>query len=108
VTSAKFWGDGGVKGNLTLTPPFEVLHALAELVVGKMYERPCFAKLLGDSGLILCVSDIDEGIEAFGQELHVMAEAFDQHSGVPLHFVKALINRIEPSVNPFEAPIVSV
>ena len=97
-----------MKGNLTLTPPFEILDALTELVIGQVDEGAGFAKLLGDSGLILCVSDIDEGIEAFGQELHFMAETFDQHSGVPLHFIKALINRFEPPVNPFEAPIVSV
>jgi hypothetical protein len=46
--------------------------------------------------------------ERLGHKLDVMAETFDQHFGVPLHFIKALINRFEAPVNAFEAPIMPV
>ena len=78
--------------------PFEVLYALAELVVGKMNESPCFAKLLGDGGLILRVSDIDEGIEAFGQELHFMAKPFHQHAAVALDLFDPIIHFVEAPI----------
>src|SRR5439155_2347235 len=58
--------------------PFEVLDALTELVVGDMGEGARFGELLGDIGWVLRVSDINEGIEAFGQKVHLMAEPFDQ------------------------------
>src|SRR5439155_24934807 len=62
--------------------PFEVLDALTELVVGEMDEGARFAELLGYIGLVLRVSDINEGIEAFGQKVHLMAEPFDQYPAI--------------------------
>ena len=88
------WGERILRGPV----PFEVLDSLAELVVGKMDESARFAELLGYIGLILRISDINEGIEAFGQKVHLMAEPFDQYPAMALDLVDPVIYFIEPAV----------
>jgi len=50
---------------LVRSVPFEILYALAELVVGKMDESPCFAKLLLN-GLMADMLSLNMGRQAFG------------------------------------------
>src|SRR2546425_4837145 len=90
------WGtvlSGG--GTLCLSLPFEVLDALAELVVGQMDEGLGFSELLSNGGLVLGVPAFDEDSEALGHKLNLIAEPFDQHAGVTLQLIKALIDRNE-------------
>ncbi|TLY22505.1 MAG: hypothetical protein E6K68_02765 [Nitrospirae bacterium] len=63
-----------------------------------MDESAGFAELLGYIGLVLRVSDINKGIEAFGQKVHLMAEPFDQHAAVAFDLVDPIIYFIEPAV----------
>jgi len=89
-----------VVGKLSLSLPFEVLDALAglvllllEMVVGAADEGVSFPELLLDVGLVLRVPALDEDSKALGYKLHLVAEAFDQYASMALEIIKSLIDR---------------
>jgi len=101
-----------VKGNLTLTPPFEVLHALAELVVlpSEVLER-CAEQRLGfveafvNTSLVLSISPFHEGREPLGHKPDLVTKVFDQDAAVALDLFDPVIYFIKAAVNPLESPV---
>ena len=75
-----------------------------ELFVGEVEESAGFAELFLE-GLVPDVFGFDVGGQTFSQKMNFMMEAFDEHSGVPLQFIKAPINCIKSAINCFEAAI---
>jgi len=108
-----------VKRDLTLIPLFEVLHALAELVVlpSEVLERYAeqrlgFVEAFVNMGLVLSISPFHEGREPLGHKPDLVTKIFDQHAAMALdlfdpliYLIEAAINPIEVAVNPFEAAI---
>ena len=68
-----------------------------ELLVGKMDESPCFAKLLLD-GLVPDAFSFDVDRQAFGYKAHFTMQSFGQHAAVAFDFVDPVIDFIEPTV----------
>ena len=75
--------------SLILTLPFEVLDALAELLVlpSEVFERCAeqhlgFAEAFVNPGLVLGISPLHEGCEPFGHKPDLVAKVFDQDAVV--------------------------
>jgi len=86
----------------------ELVLLLLKVAVGTADEGLGIIELAVEIFPFLYVLNLDVHGERLGHKLDLMAETFDQDSSVPLHFIKALINRFDPPVNPFEPPIVPV
>jgi hypothetical protein len=72
---------------------------LLEVIVGAADEGLGFSELLSDVGLVLGVPAFDEDSEALGYKLNLMAEAFNQHTGVALQLIKPLIDGSKPLID---------
>ena len=83
------------EAGLVLSPVLDILHALAELVVGQMHEGLGFTELALDAGLILRISAIDEGRQPFGHQVHFVAEPFDQYPAIPFAFLDPILQFFE-------------
>ena len=83
--------------------PFEILHALVELFVGEVEEGAGFTELFLD-GLVADTLSFDMGGQAFGEKMHLISKAFDEYAVM----ANSLTDFIEPTVNPFESPVVPV
>jgi len=108
-----------VKRDLTLIPLFEVLHALAELVVlpSEVLERYAeqrlgFVEAFVNTGLVLSISPFHEGREPLCHKPDLVTKIFDQDAAVALdlfdpviYFIEAIVNPGEAAVNRFETPI---
>ena len=108
-----------MKRDLTLIPLFEVLHALAELVVlpSEVLERYAeqrlgFVEAFVNMGLVLSILPLHEGREPLGHKPDLVTKIFDQDAAVALdlfdpviYFIEAIVNPGEAAVNRFETPI---
>ena len=68
------------------------------MVVGATKEGGNSLKLPVEILLVFSVSDLDMHEETIGHKMELMTKVFDQHAGMSLHFIKALINRFESPV----------
>ena len=90
--------------------PFEVLHALMELFVGEVEEGAGFTELFLD-GLVPDMFGFDVGGQAFGQQIDLIADPFDEHAVMAdplIDLIKAAINSVESLGNPFKSPVVPI
>jgi hypothetical protein len=76
---------------------------LLEVIVGTADERVCVLEFAVEVFSFLYVLNLDVHGERFGDKLDLVPETFDQHSGVPLHFIKAAINRFETPAMPVQS-----
>ncbi len=76
---------------------------LLQMVVGATKEGGNPLKLSVEILLVFSVSDLDMHEETIGHKMEFMTKVFDQHAGMSLHFIKALINRFESPVHLHES-----
>jgi hypothetical protein len=100
-----------------------VVVLLAKLFIKRTDERPSFLVLPIVVFTFLDVLDLDVHRDPFGHELYLMAEAFDQHTGMAfdlldsfiqslflpfetlVDYFKASVNCIESSIEPLLLPV---
>ena len=90
--------------------PFEVLHTLVELFVGEVKKGTGFTELFLD-GLVADALRFDVGGQAFGEQIHLIANPFDEHAVMAdplIDLIKAAINPFESLVNRFKSPVVPI
>ena len=63
-------------------PMLEALDPLVELLVGELEERPRLAELPIKVLTVLGVAPVDVRLETLGEEPDVLAQVFDEHTGV--------------------------
>jgi len=94
-----------VKGDLTLTPLFEVLYALAEVVVGTTDEGVRLLELAVEIFPFLHMLNLDVHGETLGYKVQLVAKSFYQHAAVALGLINPRIHFIEPAVYALESPV---
>ena len=92
------WEERALRGPV----PFEVLDALAELVVGKMDEGAGFLVLPVVVFPFLHMLNLDVHCKSFSYKLDLVPEAFNEHAAMAFDLVDPVIYFIEPTVYPLE------
>jgi hypothetical protein len=90
----------------------ELVMLLLEVIVRTAEEGGHGLELAVEIVSVFSVSDLDMRRKAFGQQVHLVTEAFHQHACVALDFLEAVINSVvhllKPLINRVKTLIVSV
>jgi hypothetical protein len=86
----------------------ELLVLLLEMIMGTVEEGGHVSELAVEIFPVLPVSDLDMHDETLGHKLNLVAEPFDQHTGVAFDLFDPLVDRIEAGVEPLLLPVKSL